>query len=116
MDEVGVTDQVTEADVIDQVTEALRDVIEPEIGINIVDLGLVYGVRVVGPGAVAVDMTMTSPGCPDGDLLRYRVCQSLGEIELDIAIEVNWVWKPAWGPERVSPEGREQLRALGISA
>ena len=105
-----------EAGVIDQVTEALHDVIEPEIGINIVDLGLVYGVRIVGPRDVVVDMTMTSPGCPDGELLRDQVCRALGEIELDIAIEVNWVWKPAWGPGRVSAEGREQLRALGLNS
>ena len=98
----------------DQVTEALRDVIDPEIGINIVDLGLLYGVRIDHDDVIQVDLTLTSPGCPDADFLRDHVYRVLGNLGLDSPLCVNWVWKPAWGPQHITPDGRDQLRALGF--
>jgi metal-sulfur cluster biosynthetic enzyme len=98
----------------DQVTEALKDIIDPEIGINIVDLGLLYGVHIDDDGAVAVTMTLTSPGCPDADLLRDHVYQMITSLGLTVPIHVTWVWKPAWGPQHITPDGRDQLRALGF--
>lgn len=98
----------------DRVTEALRNVIDPEIGVNIVDLGMLYDVRVDDDGLIEVDMTLTSQACPLGEVLRDQVYQAIQAIGLPAAVCVNWVWKPAWGPERITDEGKEQLRALGF--
>lgn len=100
--------------VIDEVTEALKDIIDPEIGINIVDLGLLYGVRIDDDGAIRVEMTLTSPGCPDADLLRDHVSGRLGSLDLAGVFAVTWVLKPTWGPQCITPDGRDQLRALGF--
>jgi metal-sulfur cluster biosynthetic enzyme len=97
-----------------QVTAALKEVIDPEIGVNIVDLGLLYGVRIDDHGVIQVDMTLTSQGCPDADSLRDQVYQALSALDLGSGICVNWVWKPAWGPQHITPDGRDQLRALGF--
>lgn len=103
-----------EQDIADRVTETLRDVLDPEIGINVVDLGLLYAVRVEADGVIEVDMTLTSSACPLADVLRDQVYRALGALGLDTTICVNWVWKPTWGPERITPDGRDQLRALGF--
>lgn len=105
---------MNEPDITDQVTEALRDVIDPEISVNIVDLGMVYGVRLDDDGVLQVDMTLTSQACPLGEVLRDQVYQAIEGIGLHNAVRVNWVWKPAWGPERITAEGKDQLRALGF--
>ena len=95
------------------VEEALRDVIDPELGINIVDLGLVYGVA-LGPDSTAViDMTLTSAACPLTDVIEDQTSQVLDGVVPDFRI--NWVWMPPWGPERITDDGREQLRALGFN-
>lgn len=106
---------MTDSDVIEQILESLRDVIDPELGVNVVDLGLVYDTRIDDDGNVQIDLTLTSPGCPDAGFLRDVIYKTLGELELDITICVNWVWKPTWGPECITVEGREQLRALGFA-
>ncbi len=105
---------MSEPDITEQVTEALRGVIDPEIGVNIVDLGMLYDVRVDDDGVVAVDMTLTSQACPLGEVLRDQVYQAIQSIGLAAAVCVNWVWKPVWGPARITAEGKEQLRALGF--
>jgi metal-sulfur cluster biosynthetic enzyme len=105
---------VGETAIADQVTQALKDVLEPEIGINVVDLGLLYEVR-IDDDDVVVTMTPTSPWCPDADFLRVQVDRVLGGLGLNSAVRVNWVRKPAWGPQRVTPDGRDQLRALGFN-
>lgn len=93
----------------DQVREALRRVIDPEIGINIVDLGLVYGIEVAG-GDVRVDVTMTTPACPLGE---YVLAGAEAAIRRDVpgarSVEVRLVWEPPWSPERMSDEARHQL-------
>jgi metal-sulfur cluster biosynthetic enzyme len=88
---------------------ALRDVIDPEVGINIVDLGLVYGVSVEAE-RVQVDMTMTSPACPMGDMLLEEVEAALKRV-LPNAWEfvVELVWEPPWSPELMSEPARTQL-------
>ncbi|MBN1171518.1 MAG: metal-sulfur cluster assembly factor [Micromonosporaceae bacterium] len=115
---MGEQDRVQQAgasqDIKEQVYEALKGVLEPELGINVVDLGLVYDVR-VEEEVVAVDMTLTSHACPNADVLREQVYQALGDLGLEITICVTWVWKPVWGPQRITSEGREQLRALGFN-
>lgn len=92
--------------------EALRDVIDPELGINIVDLGLVYGITLDGDSAVA-DMTLTSAACPLTDMIEEQSRLAVENLVKDFRI--NWVWLPPWGPEKITDDGREQLRALGFN-
>lgn len=99
---------VTVADI----EEALRDVIDPELGINVVDLGLLYGVT-LNNDVAEVDMTLTSAACPLTDVIEDQASQALEGLVNEVRI--NWVWLPPWGPEKITEEGREQLRALGFN-
>lgn len=91
------------------VTEALKMVEDPEAGMNIVDLGLVYGIA-VEPGRVRVEMTMTSPACPVG---AYLVDESAAAIRAvapeGTDVQVDLVWEPPWTPERMSPEAQSRF-------
>jgi len=98
---------------IDDVTEAMKDVVDPELGINVVDLGLVYGVHLDEGSNVVLDMTLTSAACPLTDVIMDQTNSALEGIVNDVAI--NWVWMPPWGPDKITPDGREQLRALGFN-
>jgi metal-sulfur cluster biosynthetic enzyme len=103
---------------VEDVEEALRDVVDPELGINVVDLGLVYDVRVEQDNTATVDMTLTSAACPLTDVIEDQARAALtggagGGLVSDFRI--NWVWMPPWGPEKITEEGREQLRALGFT-
>jgi metal-sulfur cluster biosynthetic enzyme len=92
-----------------RIREALRLVIDPEVGINIVDLGLVYGV-VVRDGAVRVTMTMTTPACPLGEHLTREVeARVRAEYPGFDQVEVEIVWDPPWNPHCMSLEARQQL-------
>jgi metal-sulfur cluster biosynthetic enzyme len=102
----------TPANVAD-VEEALRDVIDPELGINVVDLGLVYGVHLDENQHAVIDMTLTSAACPLTDVLEDQAAQALSGI-VD-GFRINWVWMPPWGPDKITDDGREQLRALGFN-
>ena len=97
----------------DEVEEALRDVVDPELGINVVDLGLVYGLTVDDANIAIVDMTLTSAACPLQDVIEDQMRMALDGLVADF--RVNWVWMPPWGPEKITDEGREQLRALGFN-
>jgi metal-sulfur cluster biosynthetic enzyme len=102
---------------IEDIEEALRDVVDPELGVNIVDLGLVYDLTVDPARTLTIDMTLTSAACPLTDMIEDQVGAALmgpGE-ELVADYRINWVWLPPWGPERITDEGREQLRALGFN-
>ncbi|MBT0995303.1 metal-sulfur cluster assembly factor [Cellulomonas sp. DKR-3] len=94
------------------VEEAMRDVIDPELGINVVDLGLVYGIALEQNTAV-IDMTLTSAACPLTDVIEDQSAQALDGI-VD-GFRINWVWMPPWGPEKITSDGREQMRALGFN-
>jgi metal-sulfur cluster biosynthetic enzyme len=97
----------------DEVLEALKDVIDPELGVNIVDLGLIYGLLKSEDGALLINMTLTSAGCPLTDVLEEQTAQALeGVVD---AFRINWVWMPPWGPERITEDGKEQMRAIGFS-
>ena len=90
---------------VDDLTEAMRDVVDPE-------LGLVYDIHVDGNQA-SIDMTLTSAACPLTDVIEDQTRQALdGLVE---GFSINWVWMPPWGPDKITDEGREQLRALGFS-
>jgi len=97
----------------EDVLEALRDVVDPELGINVVDLGLVYGVDVHAERVATIDMTLTSAACPLTDVIEDQARDALDGIVTDFRI--NWVWMPPWGPENITEDGREQLRALGFN-
>jgi metal-sulfur cluster biosynthetic enzyme len=98
---------------LESVAEALSDVLDPDLGISIVDLGLVYGIHVTGPASVTVDMTLTSATCPLSPLIEHQVGEALRGVVAEFVI--NWVWTPPWGPHRITQEGRQQLRALGFN-
>ena|SRR5215475_6196588 len=93
--------------------EALRDVVDPELGVNVVDLGLVYGVTVESDRTATIDMTLTSAACPLTDVIEDQTRVALDGLVTDFRI--NWVWLPPWGPEKITEDGREQLRALGFN-
>jgi metal-sulfur cluster biosynthetic enzyme len=98
---------------VEDVLEALRDVVDPELGINVVDLGLVYGIDVDDSKVATLDMTLTSAACPLTDVIEEQAREALEGVVNDFRI--NWVWMPPWGPENITEEGREQLRALGFN-
>jgi metal-sulfur cluster biosynthetic enzyme len=97
----------------DEVIEALKEVIDPELGVNIVDLGLIYGLLRSDDGALLINMTLTSAGCPLTEVLEEQTAQALDGVE--DAFRINWVWMPPWGPERITEDGKEQMRAIGFS-
>lgn len=96
-----------------ELEDALANVIDPELGVNIVDLGLLYGIRWQENGALVLDMTLTTAACPLQDVIEEQVAQNLDSM-LD-EWHVNWVWMPPWGPERITEDGRDQMRALGFN-
>jgi metal-sulfur cluster biosynthetic enzyme len=102
---------------LEDIEEALKDVVDPELGVNIVDLGLVYDLQVDADNKVTIDMTLTSAACPLTDMIEDQVSAALvgpnsGLVD-DYAI--NWVWLPPWDHSRITDDGREQLRALGFN-
>ena len=96
----------------EDVEEAMKDVVDPELGINVVDLGLLYGVNIDG-NDVVLDMTLTSAACPLTDVIQDQTRQALEGMVDDVVI--NWVWMPPWGPDKITDDGREMLRALGFN-
>ncbi|HEY1701245.1 MAG TPA: metal-sulfur cluster assembly factor [Trebonia sp.] len=108
---VGVPQELTQEQ--EDILEALRDVVDPELGVNVVDLGLVYGVDLDDAKVATLDMTLTSAACPLTDVIEEQAGAALEGIVSDFRI--NWVWMPPWGPENITDDGREQLRALGFN-
>ena len=102
---------------VPDVIEAMKDVVDPEIGINIVDLGLLYGVTIDADNKATLDMTLTSAACPLTDVIEEQAEAALtgGPKPLASAMKINWVWMPPWGPDKITDDGREQLRALGFN-
>jgi metal-sulfur cluster biosynthetic enzyme len=102
---------------IEDIEEAMRDVVDPELGINVVDLGLVYGIDVSEANVATLDMTLTSAACPLTDVIEDQARSALvdGPDSLVSDIVINWVWLPPWGPDKITEDGREQLRALGFN-
>ena len=95
---------------IDEATirEALRQVNDPELDCNIVDLGLLYSIRING-GHVTVQMTLTTPGCPMQESLAWGVQSALLSLDGVEEVDVELVWDPPWSPERMTDEGRARL-------
>jgi metal-sulfur cluster biosynthetic enzyme len=104
----------------DEIDEAMRDVVDPELGINVVDLGLLYDVHVEEADAgrvITLDMTLTSAACPLTDVIEDQAVSAItsGPKPLAAELKINWVWMPPWGPDKITDDGREQLRALGFN-
>jgi len=92
----------------DQVRATLESVIDPELGINVVDLGLIYDIS-IEPGKISIDMTLTTPGCPLAAMIASQVEEVLRQRFEGTEIDVNLVWDPPWTPERLSDEAKRQL-------
>ncbi|WP_028648263.1 metal-sulfur cluster assembly factor [Nocardiopsis sp. CNT312] len=97
---------------VEEIGEALKDVIDPELGVNVVDLGLLYGVN-ADDDVITLDMTLTSAACPLTDVIEDQATSALDEFEREVRI--NWVWMPPWGPDKITDDGRDQLRMLGFN-
>ena len=98
---------------VEDVEEAMREVVDPELMVNVVDLGLLYGVHVDEDNNCTIDMTLTSPTCPLTDRIEY---DSQAAVEgLVNSLTINWVWLPPWTLDNITDDGREQLRAIGYN-
>lgn len=98
----------------EQAIEALKDVSDPELGVNIVDLGLIYDLGFDEENdALVISMTLTSAGCPLTDVIENDIAESLDG--LVTAFRINWIWMPPWGPHLITDDGRDMMRALGFS-
>ena len=93
-----------------QVLDALRAVIDPELGLDVVTLGMVYGVDATDPAEVVVRMTLTTRGCPLAGLLTASARVAVKAVPGVADARVDLVWEPAWTPDRITPAGRERLR------
>ncbi|MGI8458980.1 MAG: metal-sulfur cluster assembly factor [Propionibacteriaceae bacterium] len=98
---------------IEDLYEAMKDVVDPELGINVVDLGLVYGLHVEEDKSLTIDMTLTSAACPLTDVIEDQTNSALEGLVTGVTI--NWVWMPPWGLEKITDDGRDQLRSLGFN-
>ena len=99
-------------DVYDGVIDALKDIFDPEIPVNIYDLGLIYGVDVTGDGHVVVTMTLTTPHCPVAESMPGEVELRVGSVPGVGHAEVNLVWDPPWDPQKMSDEAKLELGML----
>lgn len=97
------------------VLEAMKIVKDPEIPVNIVDLGLVYKCDVSSDGIVDIEMTLTSVGCPVQDMIRADVELAVMRLEGVKAVNVDFVWTPPWTTNKMSEDGKRQMRMFGFS-
>jgi len=96
----------------EQVVDVLRTVYDPEIPVDIYEIGLIYGITIQPPGKVVIQMTLTSPGCPVAGSLPLEVEDKVLAIPGVTSVFVDLVWDPPWGPERMSEAARLQLGFL----
>ncbi|WP_223593410.1 metal-sulfur cluster assembly factor [Neobacillus bataviensis] len=94
----------------EKIDSQLKSVYDPELNINVIDLGLIYNIEITEENDVTITMTLTTPGCPLHDSITSGVRYSINGIEETRNVAVNLVWEPAWSPEKMTPEG---LRLLG---
>lgn len=99
----------------DTILEAMKIVKDPEIPVNIVDLGLVYKCDVSQDGTVDIEMTLTSVGCPVQDMIRADVELAVMRLEGVKAVNVDFVWTPPWTTNKMSEDGKRQMRMFGFS-
>mgnify|MGYP002738722000 CR=1 FL=1 len=99
----------------DQILEALKVVRDPEIPVNVVDLGLIYDVRVDDEGVVDIDMTLTSMGCPVQGMIEADTELAAMKVEGVNQVNVEFVWDPPWSMDKMSDDGKKQMRMFGFN-
>lgn len=99
----------------EQILEALKVVKDPEIPINVVDLGLVYNVEIQPNGMVDIDMTLTAIGCPVQDMIKADAELAVMRVPGVKGVNVDFVWSPPWTPAKMSEEGKKQMRMFGFN-
>lgn len=99
----------------EKILEALKVVRDPEIPVNVVDLGLVYDVSVDDDGNVGVEMTLTSMGCPVQDLIQTDAELAVMKVDGVNAVSVEFVWSPPWSPQKMTEDGKKQMRMFGFN-
>jgi metal-sulfur cluster biosynthetic enzyme len=97
----------------DAVRSAMKQVEDPELGINVVDLGLLYNVNADEEGNVVLDMTLTSMGCPLTEKILEDARAAVGPVEGVTNVDVNWVWDPPWTPDSMTEEGKFMMKVMG---
>ncbi|MFN8108859.1 MAG: metal-sulfur cluster assembly factor [Thermoleophilia bacterium] len=97
----------------DDIRSAMKHVEDPELGINVVDLGLLYEVRQDDEGNVVLDMTLTSMGCPLTEKILDDSRAAVSPLEGVTSVEINWVWDPPWSPASMTDEGRFMMKVMG---
>ena len=97
----------------DEIRSAMKQVEDPELGVNVVDLGLLYGVDVREDGHVTLDMTLTSMGCPLTEQILGDARAALEPLAGVTGVDVNWVWDPPWTPDSMTEEGRFLMKVMG---
>jgi metal-sulfur cluster biosynthetic enzyme len=95
------------------IKEAMHQVIDPELGIDVIDLGLVYGIEVDELGRAIITMTLTTPACPLTDLIEDECASTLAGLVDEFRID--WTWDPLWTLDKITPDGRDQLAAIGFN-
>ncbi|MCU0308596.1 MAG: metal-sulfur cluster assembly factor [Thermoleophilia bacterium] len=98
----------------DEIREAMKQVEDPELGVNVVDLGLLYGVSQDEDGNVVLEMTLTSMGCPLTEQIIADSRRALEPLDGVSSVDVNWVWDPPWGPDKMTDEGRFMMKVMGF--
>jgi len=93
------------------ILEKLRSIIDPELEVNIVDLGLVYKINLDGNGNIVLDMTLTAKGCPISNVIKYEVEEALKSIPGVNAVTVNFVWEPEWNPAMIKSDVLKRLKS-----
>lgn len=99
----------------EKVLEALKVVRDPEIPVNVVDLGLVYEVGVDAAGNVGIEMTLTSMGCPVQDLIQADAELAVMKVDGVNSVTVDFVWSPPWSPQKMTEDGKRQMRMFGFN-
>jgi metal-sulfur cluster biosynthetic enzyme len=99
----------------EQALEALKVVKDPEIPVNVVDLGLIYKCEVSADGVVDIEMTLTSVGCPVQDMIKADAELALMRLEGVKAVNVDFVWTPPWSPAKMTEDGKRQMRMFGFN-
>ena len=98
-----------------EVREALKVVRDPEIPVNVVDLGLIYNIEVSDDAVVDIDMTLTSMGCPVQDMIQADTELAAMKVEGVRRVNVEFVWSPPWGTEKMTDDGKKQMRIFGFN-
>lgn len=98
----------------DEIRSAMKQVEDPELGVNVVDLGLLYGFDQTDDGHITLNMTLTSMGCPLTEQIQKDSQDALSGVEGVTSVEINWVWDPPWSPESMTEEGRFLMKVMGF--